>query len=220
MPRVIRRAPELGFLPVAAVPAIVNEGQALISNVENLFSSHKYAQPQFEGAEKARADAAALGVAGGSVLAGQYLLSQTRTDTSDFARQYTQQILSALQSGQTTAPVMQHAALAGPVPDSADGFGVLSVLKQLGIPFSEQYAGFSTDSGNGPAGATADVVQYLKTLTVPSGTTSTTGTALSVAGIAGKTPAAFVWVLAIGGAAFAAYALSQGPKGRRRYRRR
>ena len=217
MARVIRRG-NLGLVPAAlqAVPGqvgaaatILNEATSVINQVESVFSgsSHKYAAPNYEGAEKARADAAALGVAAGSVLAGQYLLGQHRTNTSDYSQSYTGPMIDALEA--KYGPVMTQANLAGPVSDSADGYGVLGILKQFNIPFSEQYAGFSTDTGQGPAGATADLVQYLKTLPVSTGTTSTTGTALSVAGITGGGPGTFLVVLGALGAVGYAVAKSR-----------
>lgn len=159
-------------------PAVSGAG-AIISEVESLVNfgdSHKYGAPNFTGAEKARADAALLGIAAGSVLAGQYLLGQNKSDTSVFAQQYTTQILTQARGAYPS--VMQQAENEGAVFDQADGTGVLTILLNNKIPFSGQYVGYSTNTGTLTASALASQLAALPALP-PSSTVGSMAAALT-----------------------------------------
>ncbi len=163
---------QLGVLPIAAAVSVVSGAQNIISNLDSVFGdTHKYGQPNYTGAEKSRADSYLLGIGGGSVLAGQYLIAQNKTDTSPFAQDYTSKALAQAQA--TFPSVMQQAYAEGGIPDQADGSGGLRVLLQLGIPFNEQYTGYSTDTGQGPSGTTLDLVNKVRSLPqLPAGSSS------------------------------------------------
>ena len=111
-------------------------------------SSHKYAGTTFEGAEQARADAGALGVAAGSVQAGRYLLAQHNTNTSPYAQSAT---AAAISQADAANPIVMQQARGTPLTnqdkDQADGTGVLGILWQYKVPFTDPYAGYSTSTG-------------------------------------------------------------------------
>ena len=166
----------LGFLPLAAIPTAVSGAQSVISAVEGLFGGSRYASSTYEGAEASRANSYLLGIAAGSVQAGQFLLGQLNSDSSKYAQQYCQQILSQAQSNYSAT--MQAAQAAGMLHDAADGSGGLQILLNLGIPYQNQYAGYSTNTGSPPSGNTATMVQKLATLTP--GTTTIPGTSIQI----------------------------------------
>ncbi len=146
-------------VPAAALTVVQGAG-SLIHDVQNLFGgASRFASAPYEGAEAARANAALAGIAAGSVDAGRYLIGQSQSDTSAFAKQYTQ---TALQTATSQYPsVMQQAKAQGALHDEADGFGVLSILVQQGVPFNDQWAGYSTNTGQPPSGQTAQMVTQL-----------------------------------------------------------
>lgn len=190
---------QLGLIPLAAaeaVPTVVSGAQSIVGQLDNLFGdTHKYGQPQFTGAEKSRADTYILGIAGGSVLAGQYLLSQNRTDTSTYARQYTQQAIAQVEAAYPET--MKEASMQGPVPDAADGAGGLRILLQLRIPYTSQYAGYSTNTGGPPTGSTLTLVNQVAALPQPGTPAAIAGHAASALQAGFSNP----WlVLAVGGA--------------------
>lgn len=189
--------------PLAVLSAAASGLSALSGALSG--SSHKFAGTTFEGAEQARADAGALGVAAGSVEAGRYLLGQHKSDTSPYAQSAT---AAAIQQASAANPqVMQQAQSAGPLTDQADGSGVLGILWQLKVPLTDPYAGYSTNTG-GPGSATAmQLAAQLRQLpplasmpsmpvtAIPSSagspvvsTISTTPPALTTAGMAGSLP--------------------------------
>ena len=204
---------QLGLVPLAAaeaIPTVVSGANSIIGQLDNLFGdSHKYGQPQYTGAEKSRADTYVLGIAGGSVLAGQYLLSQNRTDTSNYAQQYTQQAIAQVEAAYPD--VMKQASMQGPVPDAADGSGGLRILLQLRIPYTSQYAGYSTNNGGPPTGSTLTLVNQVAALPQPGTPSAIAGQAVAAVKSGFSNP----WLLlAIGGAAIYAWSESRhsGPR--------
>ena len=166
----------LGFLPVAAIPGAVQGAQSVIHAVEGIFGGSRYASSNYEGAEASRANSYLLGIAAGSVEAGQLLYGQLNSDSSKYAQQYVSQIVSQAESNYSAT--MQAAKAAGLRHDSADGAQGLQILATLGIPYQNQYAGYSTDTGNPPSGNTATLVQRLATM--QPGTTNIPGTSIQV----------------------------------------
>jgi hypothetical protein len=131
----------------------------------------KYGTVQAEGAEQARIDAAILGIQAGSLDAARFLLGQASSDTSNYAKSATQTALSRMQ---LAAPsVMNQAQALGPMYDQADGLGVLTILSNLNIPFSDQYAGYSTTTTQPGSAAAMSLAAKLKQInpnaTLPGG---------------------------------------------------
>lgn len=152
---------QLGDL--AAIAAAASGLSSLASTLSG--SSHKFAGTSFEGAEQARADAGALGAAAGNVQAARYLLSQQKTNTSNYAKSAT---AAAIQQATAANPATMQQARATPLTDAdkdqADGTGVLGILYQLKIPLTDPYAGYSTNTG-GPGSSTAmGYAAYLRQL--------------------------------------------------------
>lgn len=165
-----------GFLPVAAIPGAVQGAQSVIHAVEGIFGGSRFASSTYEGAEASRANSYLLGIAAGSVQAGQLLYGQLNSDSSKYAQQYVVQIVSQAESNYPS--VMSQAKSAGLLHDQADGSQGLQILLQLGIPYQDQYAGYSTNTGDPPSDNTATLVQRLATLTP--GTTTIPGTSIQV----------------------------------------
>ena len=204
--------PGLGFLPVAAIPEVVTGAQSLISGVENLFGgASRFASSAYEGAEASRANTYLMGVALGSVQAGQLLLGQNQSDTSAYAQSYTKQILASAQSNYPT--VMQQASQAGALHDSADGYQGLLILSQAGVHYANPYAGYSTNTGSAPTGATATLVTQLAALPA-NGTTTIPGTSVTTSKPATGISTASMPML-IGAGILVAVFVATRPKGRR-----
>ena len=149
-----------GLDAAAQVPGpqqpVVAAASGFVSFVNSITgNSHRFAGTTYEGAEQARADAGALGAAAGSVQAARFLLSQQKTDTSNYAKSAT---AAAIQQATAANPAVMAQARATPLTDAdkdqADGSGVLGILWQLQIPFSDPYAGYSTNNG-APGSTTA-----------------------------------------------------------------
>ena len=202
--------------PVGAVASAVTGVEGLLSSIHNIFGGGSgYGTPAGEGAERSRADSYLIGIAHGSVEAGQYLIGQHQSDTSSFAQSYTSQILAAAQSNYPQ--VMQQASQAGALHDTENGYNGLLILSQLGVHYSETYAGYSTGNASAPTGATAALVQQLAALpqlgtsTIP-GTSIPSGTATGALG--GAISGASMPLL-IGAGILAAVFFSTRPKPRR-----
>ncbi len=134
---------------VAAAAGITSFVNSIMGN------SHKFGGSTYEGAEQARADAGALGCAAGSVQAARYLLEQNVTNTSQYAKSAT---AAAIVQATAANPAVMMQAKSTPLTDQdkdqPDGSGVLGILWQYKIPFTDPYAGYSTSSG-APGSATA-----------------------------------------------------------------
>ena len=110
----------------------------------------------------AKGDSYLLGIAHGSVESGELLLEMPLEDTGSFTVSYAKQLIAA--ADQNYPNVMRQARLGPLERDSADGYRGLAILLQLGIPFNNPHAGYDTNSGAPPSGATASVVQQLASL--------------------------------------------------------
>lgn len=160
----------------------------------------KYGTVQSEGAEQARIDAAELGISKGSVEAGQYLLGQAQSDTSNYAKQATANAVNRMQVAYPD--IMAQAEAAGLKHDTADGYGVLSILLNLGVPFSETYAGYDTTTTQPGSPETRAIVEKLRTLTPFSTLTNAAQASVTIPGTTQKVP--IVLLLGIGIAAYMA----------------
>lgn len=165
-PAVMQRRSATAYLGVsaldvaAAIPGPTQPFAAAASSLTSFIgaitgSSHRFAGTAYEGAEQARADAGAMGAAGGSVQAARYLLAQQKTDTSPYAQQATK---AAIQQATMANPTVMQQAQSTPLTDQdhdqPDGTGVLGILYQLKFPLTDAYAGYSTNTG-GPGSETA-----------------------------------------------------------------
>lgn len=144
---------------VAATSSVVDFVNSIIGN------SHKFGGTTYEGAEQARADAGAIGAAGGSVQAARYLLAQQKTDTSAYAQSATK---AAIVQATAANPAVMQQAMATPLTDAdhdqADGTNVLGILWQLKLPLADAYAGYSTSTGGPGSGTAMQLAQQLRAL--------------------------------------------------------
>lgn len=148
-----------------AGPGVGTAGGAGVGTlVANLFGgTGKYGTVQSEGAEQARVDMALLGAQHGSVQAAQFLLGQSLSDTSNYAKQATQKALATLSV--SNPDVYAQAEAAGPQYDTADGIGVMQILLNLGIPYNgaaAQYAGYNTTTTQAGSAQAMALAQQVK----------------------------------------------------------
>lgn len=151
-----------------AILAAVGQIGGAVQSVESLFGgSHKYSSSSvYVKASAARVASYSLGVASGSTASGRLLLGIKQTNTDPTTQAEAGQAIAQLAG----YPAMQAAQASGPLKDDADGYQGLAQLVQLGVGFTDPYAGYNTNSGAAPSGATLTLVQKLRTLPVSAAT--------------------------------------------------
>ena len=199
--------------PVAAGAAGV---ESIISGLTSLFGgASRFNSAPYEGAQTSIINTYLLGIAHGSVKAGQFLLAANQYDTSAFSKTYDGQALSEAQ--QAWPLVMQQAAQAGAMKDTQDGYGGLLILSQLNVGYTNQWAGYNNNTGAPPSGATLQLVQQLAQLPGASGTPASVSPtnigSAGTGGVAGISTASMPML--IGAGILVALFVATRPKGRR-----
>ena len=186
-----------------AILAAAGQVTGAVQSIESLIGgSHKYAASSvYVKASAARIASYNAGVIAGSTVSGQLLLGIKKTNTDNT----TQANAGASIAQLAGYPAMQGATMLGPIVDSADGYQGLAQLVQLGVGFTDPYAGYNTSTGAAPSGATLALVQKLRNLPVAAATAlstpaASTPAAPSSSGSAPAAPAAPLLAGAPGGA--------------------